>query len=120
MSSAEISEWLAWDQLDHLPDHYWIGGEICATIANVMGNGRRTFHPEHFVPRAKAVKIASADDMLVKFRAISTAQNEREKQATKQRALDSQSRATGTSRFSAPGPIRVIYDGCDGGATSRQ
>lgn len=49
MDSAELSEWLAYDQIDPLPDPYWCAALIASTIARCMG--AKSAKLEKFLPR---------------------------------------------------------------------
>ena len=55
VDSAELSEWIAFDQVEPLPDPYWQAGVIAATVANSAG-GRRgggSFGPADFMPASR-------------------------------------------------------------------
>jgi hypothetical protein len=57
IDSAELSEWLAFDRIEPLPDSYWQAGMVAATVANVMGSGKgRRRRPEDFMPRRKGAR----------------------------------------------------------------
>lgn len=49
MSSAELSEWIAFDRVERLPDPYWIGGMIASVVANSIAGAKTT--PSDFIPR---------------------------------------------------------------------
>lgn len=49
ISSAELSEWIAYDQLERLPDPYEIGGIVASTVANTVAGAKTT--PSDFIPR---------------------------------------------------------------------
>lgn len=69
MSSAELSDWLAYDGVYGYPDIYFMTGEVCKAIAGAMG-GRR----------------ASAADYVPFFRPPSSRQ-QREQSPDEQRAI---------------------------------
>jgi hypothetical protein len=64
MSSAELSRWLAYDQLDQVPDPVLIGARVACVIANVLGRGR--YSPHDFTgrlrpkPRVMSAEVARA------------------------------------------------------------
>lgn len=49
ISSAELSEWIAFDRVERLPDPYWIGGMTASVIANSVAGAKTT--PADFIPR---------------------------------------------------------------------
>lgn len=59
MDSAELSRWMAYDQLDVIPDAYWMVGKICQIIIAAF-TGKSTAIEDH-IPRAKPVRILSGD-----------------------------------------------------------
>jgi hypothetical protein len=70
MSSKELSEWVAYDQLDHIPDQYWIGAQICQVMAMVMGTGKKKYKVEDFIPRVRPVRIMSGEQGLAMMQMI--------------------------------------------------
>jgi hypothetical protein len=54
MSSAELSEWIAFFRIEPFPDWYWPFAQICAVIANVFGGKGRKAKVEDFIPKVKA------------------------------------------------------------------
>ena len=46
-----LSEWLAYDSLDKIPDPYWIGGQICQVIAACFA-GKKT-EVSDWIPRVR-------------------------------------------------------------------
>lgn len=50
IDSRELSEWLAFDRIEPLPDPYWMTGMVCSTLANLWA--KRRYQPEDFMPRA--------------------------------------------------------------------
>ncbi len=51
MDSAELSEWLAFSQIEPLPNPYWIGANICHVIAN--SNSKKRFSLSDFMPQLR-------------------------------------------------------------------
>lgn len=51
LSSAEWSELLAWFKLEPLPDHYWIGAQICAVMHALWSKSHHQV--DDFIPRTK-------------------------------------------------------------------
>ncbi|SIO60131.1 hypothetical protein SAMN05444166_6278 [Singulisphaera sp. GP187] len=78
IDSHELSEWLAYDRLDPLPDSYWQAGLISSTIANVFGKGK-ALTPEDFIPRRQKPKseTQSAAAGLFALRALAAQRNGR-------------------------------------------
>jgi hypothetical protein len=67
ISSVELSEWMAWDQLDKLPDPWWQMGKICAVIAEILTG--KAASPEDFIPRARPKrKIMSPEAAMATMR----------------------------------------------------
>jgi hypothetical protein len=62
MSSRELSEWMAYYRIRPSHDPHWIGAQICAVIANVMGGGDRRYGIEDFYPQTTAPEALSAED----------------------------------------------------------
>lgn len=50
LDSAELSEWLAYDRIEPLPDSYWQSALIASTVANAMGSGKKTHKLADFLP----------------------------------------------------------------------
>lgn len=48
MSSHELSEWLAYANIEPLPDHYFIGAQICAVTASAWGGKARI---DDYIPK---------------------------------------------------------------------
>jgi len=64
--STLISEWMAYDQLDVIPDPNWQFGLIASILANSWG--RCKSKPEDWIPRArKSRKRQSEQDQLGKI-----------------------------------------------------
>ncbi len=49
--SSLISEWLAYDQLDPIPDSNWQTGLLASIMANAWGSKKT--RPEDWIPRVK-------------------------------------------------------------------
>lgn len=63
MSSAELSEWLAYDRISPIPDSYWQTALIASTVANMLGKKRRTL--EEFLPRKKGKEKKQSGPQMV-------------------------------------------------------
>ena len=50
IGSDELTEWLAFDDLEPLENGYLQAGIVASTIANVMGSGKKRFSPLDFMP----------------------------------------------------------------------
>ena len=70
MDSAELSEWMAYAQLEALPDPWLQTGQICRTMADLWAKGRHT--AEQFIPREK--RKQTVEEQIAIFRGISAAQ----------------------------------------------
>ncbi len=74
MSSKELSEWYAYDQLDRIPDPHWIGGSICWAIATWMGTGKKRWQIDDFIPREQPERKMSPEEVMNKFRGMADQQ----------------------------------------------
>ncbi len=77
MDSEELSRWIAYDQLDRIDDHYWIGAQICQVLAQVMTG--KPYKVEDFIPRRRRPRIVSGEAGLAWFGGIAAAQNAKAK-----------------------------------------
>lgn len=59
MSSAELSEWIAYFRVEPSPDPHWSAAQICAVVANSMGSGKKTFQVDDFIPKTVRPKQGS-------------------------------------------------------------
>lgn len=57
MDSAELSEWLAFDRVEGIPDPHWQTALIALLIARTMGGDRRA-QLEDFLPRREPLPEA--------------------------------------------------------------
>jgi hypothetical protein len=71
MSSAELSRWLAYDQLDQVPDPVLIAARVCCVVANAFGRGQERYRPEDFTgrprPRRSVISPEAAEAMMRGF-----------------------------------------------------
>jgi len=66
ISSAELTEWLAYDRIDPLPDPYWTNALLCQTIMRSQGNSKAKL--VDFLPsRPASLDVQSADAGLAIF-----------------------------------------------------
>ena len=74
MDSAELSEWLAFEQAYGIPDAYFITAQVCTTVARIMG---AKVDGGDFVPyfRKDARRRMSGDEMFSLFKAFAARQN---------------------------------------------
>lgn len=72
MSSRELSEWMAYDRLDLLPDPWRETGTVCATLANVWTD-KGGYKPDDFIPRPRPVRIMSGKGGRVWMQAVAAA-----------------------------------------------
>ncbi len=59
MDSQEFSLWLAYDQLDLLPDPWRQTGKLCQVLAATWGKKSEI---EDWIPRPKPVRIVSGEE----------------------------------------------------------
>lgn len=50
LDSEELSEWLAYDQLEPLPDAHWDSGMMASTVVNMFSKTNRRYKPTDFMP----------------------------------------------------------------------
>lgn len=74
MDSREFSEWIAFTNIEPLPDPWLIGGQQCALMANMWTTGKR-FRPEDFMPTVKPTKKQSNTEFKSRMNAIAAKQN---------------------------------------------
>jgi hypothetical protein len=75
MDSRELSEWLAYCQIDPLPDSHWQTGLLASTMTNLWSKSRTS--PEDFIPRPRTRRRRSGAELLARFRGIADAANAR-------------------------------------------
>ena len=71
VSAKEFAEWLAFFQLEPMPDSWLQHGVLCQLIANALGS--KTAKPQDFMPRVK--KRQTVDEI---FGIVSSFQMQRE------------------------------------------
>ncbi len=54
---------------------YWIGGQIACAITNAMRSRRKPYPIEDFIPREKAKREMSPDQMLKVMQMVAAGQN---------------------------------------------
>lgn len=59
-SSPVLSEWMAYDQLDLIPNPWWIGAQICQVIAAAMV-GKKTSVEDWMPCSIRPVRIMSGE-----------------------------------------------------------
>ncbi len=76
-SSRELAEWMAYDRIEPLHDPYWIGGMICATMANLWGSKR--YDAADFMPaqRAGEPAVQSSEQGIARMNAMIARQQAR-------------------------------------------
>ncbi len=73
MSSRELSEWIAYDELEKLPDLNWAAGAICWSIATFFGSKKR-FAIDDFIRHEQPEKLMTPEEAMSKFRSIAEQQ----------------------------------------------
>jgi len=69
VSAAEFAEWIAFFNLEPMPNSWLQHGILCQLIATALGN--KTAKPEHFMPKTKKVQSTSELKALAKAWALS-------------------------------------------------
>lgn len=59
---------MAYDKLDLIPDHYWIGGQICQVIMATFA-GKKT-DVSDWIPKLKPWRVISGEEGQVMFRTL--------------------------------------------------
>lgn len=63
MDSNELTEWIAYSQVEPFPDSWMQTGVVASTIAN-SNSSKKKFKPDDFMPqRTKPIKRSSALDI---------------------------------------------------------
>ena len=75
--SKLISEWMAYDQIDLIPDHPWLAAMIAATNTNLWS--KRNIDPEDLLPRRRPMRRSTTESHLALFKGISAGQEAKEK-----------------------------------------
>ncbi len=75
MDSAELTEWMAYNQLEPLPDPWLQTGISTSMMVNLWSKTR--CKPEDFIPRARRSRRQSVEDQLAIFRGIAARQDAR-------------------------------------------
>ena len=65
MSAAEFREWIAFDNVDPLPDPYWSSAMLAMVIARVFG-GSKTAEIADFLPARKRAKPQRQSNAMMK------------------------------------------------------
>jgi hypothetical protein len=65
MDSAELSEWIAFDNVYGIPDGYFVAGQVCALMeALVTGKGHPADHVPYFRPTGRKRSGAEMKNIL--------------------------------------------------------
>jgi hypothetical protein len=68
MDSAELSEWLAYNRVDPLPDSWTETGVVASTLANLLGGGKKAYRPDDFIPKGRPPRrLPSARQQMALF-----------------------------------------------------
>ena len=73
IDSRELSEWMAYDRLDLMPDPWREAGTVAATLANLLSGARYAFKPDDFIPRPRRVRILSSRAGLAWMKGVAAA-----------------------------------------------
>jgi hypothetical protein len=76
MDSAEVSEWMAYNQLDPLPDQAWQTGLICSTMVNLWSKGKTK--PDDFIPRVRQTRRQSPQEQFAIMQGLASIQQARQ------------------------------------------
>jgi hypothetical protein len=74
ISSAELSEWIAYNAIDPMPDPAYEAGLQCAVMAN-MWTSKGKAKPEDFMRLARPVRILSGEEGLAFFSRLKAIQD---------------------------------------------
>ena len=74
--SPLVSEWMAYDQIEPIPDSWYQTGIIASMMVNLWSKTRS--RPEDFVPRVRRTRWQSPEQQLAIFRGIAAAQAARQ------------------------------------------
>ena len=72
MDSVELSEWMAYDLIEPLPDTWLQTGIATSMMCNLWSKTRSK--PEDFIPRARRCRRQSVEDQLTIFQGIAARQ----------------------------------------------
>jgi hypothetical protein len=67
---------MAYDQLDHLPDPYWIGAQICAVVSAAMG-GEKSSVDDWMPLSRRPVRVMSGEAGKAVIRGLDAARRSR-------------------------------------------
>jgi len=70
ISAAEFAEWIAFFNLEPMPNPWLQHGILCQLIAGALGN--KSAKPEHFMPKRKKVQPISEMQAMAKAWAANT------------------------------------------------
>lgn len=77
MDSAELTEWMAYNQLEPLPDPWYQTGLTTSMMVNLWSKTRS--RPEDFIPAPRRRRRQTVEEQLAIFQGIGAVQNAREK-----------------------------------------
>ena len=66
IDSREVSEWMAYNLLDPIPDSNWQTGLLASLMVNLWSKTRSK--PEDFIPRAKKARRQTVEEMYASMR----------------------------------------------------
>lgn len=69
MSSPELSEWLAMERIDPLPDFYWMSAQECLVTASAFG-GAKKLSIDDFRPVAAPKRRLTAEETMRAMRGV--------------------------------------------------
>ncbi|MEZ5951187.1 MAG: hypothetical protein R3C12_18640 [Planctomycetaceae bacterium] len=68
MDGDEFSDWIAFDALHGLPDHYWMTGLVCEVLCAVMSDKKRRIDPYKWHPAGKPKRKQTPEEQKASFR----------------------------------------------------
>lgn len=77
IDSEELSEWIAYFNIVGPPDPWLQAGTVCATMANVMGAGKKRYKPADFVPARRGRTVQTAAQQMAMLDAMAMRQQMR-------------------------------------------
>jgi hypothetical protein len=71
IDSREITEWMAYNQLDPIPDSNWQTGLLASVMVNLWSKTKAK--PEDFIPRVKRARRQSIEEMCAVMKGLPSA-----------------------------------------------
>jgi hypothetical protein len=66
IDSSELTEWMAYNQIEPIPDSNWHTGLLASVMCNLWSKSRSK--PDDFIPRVKHSRRQSVEEMYLAMR----------------------------------------------------